>query len=181
MLAGQSFSHSANLRFSGKDRFDWADGPNFLEQTLVGLDITLRSRETALPDKSIRTDSKPAMPLLAGPVAIYDLGGGNFIVQIKYVSESTFANFSAEGPEIRLRIVLGPGGAIVICNGNVVHRYETNDATMQAKAFLTGGVGYLDRFWCGDIVSLRAIVGSEGQFRAFELSSTSASPSTPMM
>jgi len=137
--------------FDGQRKLIWKDGPALSgNRHLLGLDIELDSKTEPLVDPNIRTDTAPPMPLLFGPVVMYDFGS-RYVVQLKG-SPDHYAEIPYSGPT-RIRVVFGPQqGLIVIANGNVITRLPTYRAGEHVTALPQPGCGYQERYWTGRIL-----------------------------
>jgi len=143
--------------FDGHRKYIWKEGPSLSEdQRLVGLDIELDSTTEPLADVNVRTNTVPPMPLLFGPVVMYDFGS-RYVVQFKGRPDQ-YAEIPYSGPT-RIRIVFGPQqGLIIIANDNVIRRLPTYRAGEPVTTFAQLGCGYEERYWSGRVLRFDAFV-----------------------
>ena len=145
-----------DLLFEGDRRFVWEDGPDLREADVAGLDVVLRSHQFA-PCGSAMSDSMPPMPILCGPIAVYDFGKGRFQVQLKFGDQVVFCQAEIAVDEtLRLKVAISDGEYGVIVNGKFIAKGPiTGGGQNRLSAHLVLGCGFLNRYWSGIALGAR--------------------------
>lgn len=151
-------TYEEDLDFDGSERICWTNGPNFVDNELVGIDIEFVSLHSSLSGVTEFTDNSPPMPMLIGPMSLYDLGSGKLHVQLKYSNEVISQNIQAgePGKKVRLKVVLGSKRYAIIVNGRPMALGSVSGQQMAQGPYAKFGGGHLSRFWMGSISSVIA-------------------------
>lgn len=158
--------HAMDLAFDGKGGRQVEGGPDFAGSQFLGLDISLKS-DIIKPLPKTQDDKNPAMPAVVGPIALYDLGAGEFVVQLRFGADDKKVMRSIQADSngrLILKVVAGSDQIAVIVGGRLVYKAPRPDTLM--PRFLDNiilGSGFAERHWNGVIESLRVATRPLGQ------------------
>jgi glycosyltransferase involved in cell wall biosynthesis len=152
-----------DLDFDGLERVSWTDGPDFNVTDLIALDLEFWPSKSITSSVNKFDEDSPRMPVLIGPVAVYELGSGKYNVQIKYKSKSISQNVVLDDldKKVHLKVVLGNERYAIIVNGKVLSVGDMVDRQVAQLRYARIGGGYLARYWVGKIERIVVTVHSQ--------------------
>lgn len=153
-----------DLLFDGLERVLWKSGPDFAAADLVDAEVDLMPFSPMAIVPGGMSDSIPPMPLVIGPMALYEHGAGRYSLRIKFAdgSVSHDLRIGEAGNSHRLKVCLSAERYAVFLDGQAIAAEPTTSAQqMQSRHALLGG-GFVERFWVGGLGRVRVSVAARG-------------------
>jgi hypothetical protein len=142
-------STSRSLRFCGEDPFVWDSGPDLVKERITSVELDLTTEIEGAVSRF--DDTSPPMPMLAGPLAIYDMGDAGLSVQLQFGEERFIYRIPRSSP-VRVKVAIQGNHHIVLNNGTIIGQAtSTSRQTRSALPHVVVGGGYLHRHWHGRI------------------------------